>query len=269
MGQQHKIESRAGEGVQSIDLSNNFKKGCSQMKGWVYIISNKAMPGLVKVGFTLKDPELRAAELNCTGAPHPYVVDYEVLVDEPREIEQKVHKVLSAKREGKEWFRTTTEEAGAAIKSVVGSNIQLENHKNVDRAKSERIAGKRQETEKNRIVEKERKRQRVSELEEERRKLQERHKLQIDTLPTSTNFWGVYFLAFLAIVVGLEVMMNGGGGGGSGLYIFAAFLAFIPTPIVTGYFKNKEKEKPAYKDLISRQRQELVAINDKIDSQRN
>ncbi|HPA47526.1 MAG TPA: GIY-YIG nuclease family protein [bacterium] len=47
------------------------------MKGWVYIIANKAMPGLVKVGYSMKDPELRAAELNNTGSPHPYVLETE------------------------------------------------------------------------------------------------------------------------------------------------------------------------------------------------
>ncbi|KFC76184.1 GIY-YIG nuclease family protein [Massilia sp. LC238] len=45
------------------------------MKGWVYVITNKAIPDLVKVGYSRKDPELRAAELNNTGAPHPYMVE--------------------------------------------------------------------------------------------------------------------------------------------------------------------------------------------------
>lgn len=71
------------------------------MKGWVYIISNKAMQGLVKVGFSTKDPELRAAELNHTGSPYSYVVEYEMLVEEPRQIEQQTHRLLFAKREPK------------------------------------------------------------------------------------------------------------------------------------------------------------------------
>lgn len=50
------------------------------------------MPGLVKVGFSTKDPELRASELNNTGAPHPYVVDYDALVENSRDIEQRVHR---------------------------------------------------------------------------------------------------------------------------------------------------------------------------------
>jgi hypothetical protein len=34
------------------------------MVGWVYIITNESMPGLVKVGYSSKHPEYRAAELN-------------------------------------------------------------------------------------------------------------------------------------------------------------------------------------------------------------
>jgi hypothetical protein len=50
------------------------------MKGWVYVISNKAMEGLIKVGHSTKDPELRAQELDHTGSPHPYIVEYEMLI---------------------------------------------------------------------------------------------------------------------------------------------------------------------------------------------
>jgi hypothetical protein len=88
------------------------------IRGWVYIITNKAMPGLVKVGFSTKDPVLRASELNHTGAPHPFEVAFDILVEEPRDVEQKVHDTLREKREGKEWFRCSVEEAIYAIDSV-------------------------------------------------------------------------------------------------------------------------------------------------------
>ena len=81
------------------------------MKGWVYVITNKAMPGLVKVGFSMKDTEIRASELNHTGTPHPYVVEYDVLVENPHNVEQSIHRKLHAKQEGKEWFHCTPEEA--------------------------------------------------------------------------------------------------------------------------------------------------------------
>lgn len=96
------------------------------VKGWVYVISNKAMPGLVKVGFSLKDPALRARELANTGSPHPYQVDYEALLANPREVEHRVHRHLSALSEGREWFRCSVEQAVSAIKAVAPTRSLLE-----------------------------------------------------------------------------------------------------------------------------------------------
>jgi hypothetical protein len=72
------------------------------MKGWVYVISNKGKPGLVKVGYSSKDPDARAGELDSTADPHPHLVDYEVLVVAPYRHEQQAHSRLSDKHEGKE-----------------------------------------------------------------------------------------------------------------------------------------------------------------------
>ena len=111
------------------------------MKGWVYVISNKAMPGLVKVGETGQDPELRAKELDTTGSAQPYVVEYEMLTEERYQIEQQTHKRLSAKRERdrKEWFRCSAEEAVAAIKQVAGTRYITETYKRVERDKAEAL----------------------------------------------------------------------------------------------------------------------------------
>ena len=109
------------------------------MKGWVYVISNRAMPELVKVGFSTKDPELRASELNHTGSPHPYLVEYELLIEAPYDVEQRVHKALHRMREAKEWFRCSPEEAVAAIKTVAGSTGLHEIYKRAQRAKADAI----------------------------------------------------------------------------------------------------------------------------------
>jgi hypothetical protein len=92
-----------------------------EIRGWVYVISNAAMPGLVKVGYSTKDPQLRAEELAGTGVPHPYVVERELLAFSPREIEQEVHARLAHRREGKEWFKCGPDEAWATILQVAGS----------------------------------------------------------------------------------------------------------------------------------------------------
>ncbi|MDP3007730.1 MAG: DUF1566 domain-containing protein [Methylococcales bacterium] len=97
------------------------------MKGWVYIITNKAMPNLLKVGFSTKDPELRAQELHTTGVPHRFVVEYDVLVNEPTDIEQAAHNLLKNYHENKEWFNCSIETAVMAIRQSAANNILLEN----------------------------------------------------------------------------------------------------------------------------------------------
>jgi hypothetical protein len=91
------------------------------IRGWVYIISNQAMPGLIKIGYSTKDPTLRAGELNNTGAPHPYVVLYDVLVTGPREIEQRAHKELKLHSVGKEWFSCSVDDAVSVIRRLAAA----------------------------------------------------------------------------------------------------------------------------------------------------
>jgi hypothetical protein len=82
------------------------------------------MPGLVKVGFSTKDPALRAKELDSAGFPHPFEVEVDFLVDNPRDVEQKAHKYLSDYREGKEWFRCDVDVAAKAIRTCA-ANIHV------------------------------------------------------------------------------------------------------------------------------------------------
>ena len=97
------------------------------IRGWVYVISNKAMPNLLKVGYSRKDPQLRAKELDHTGSPHPYIVEYDVLVIDPYIVEQRVHTELGFRAEGKEWFRCSVPEAIICIRNITGNDAMLEN----------------------------------------------------------------------------------------------------------------------------------------------
>jgi len=96
------------------------------VRGWVYVITNRAMPGLVKIGYTLKDPILRAKKLDSTGVPHSYVVEYEVLAENPYETEQKIHARLSNALVAKEWYRCSVLVAITEVRAVVGSRVLFE-----------------------------------------------------------------------------------------------------------------------------------------------
>jgi hypothetical protein len=113
-------------------------------RGWVYIITNQSMPGLLKVGYSTMDPSQRAVELNHTGSPAPYVVAYDMLVTGPREVERRTHESLKKFHAGKEWFTCTTAEAIAAIRTAAGAARILESSAAVE-SKSRRSRTQREQ----------------------------------------------------------------------------------------------------------------------------
>jgi len=76
--------------------------------GYIYVLSNAAMPGLLKIGQTRRDPFQRARELQTTGVPFPFRVEAAVRVGDPAEVERRLHKRFSDVRQtvGREFFRT-------------------------------------------------------------------------------------------------------------------------------------------------------------------
>ena len=77
------------------------------MKGFVYILTNKAYPGLVKVGKTDKNPKERAKELFTTAVPHPFKVFGYVEFENAEKAERITHEKLDKYRESanREFFK--------------------------------------------------------------------------------------------------------------------------------------------------------------------
>jgi len=97
------------------------------MKGWVYVISTKTH-GLLKIGFTERDPKTRAKELDDTSSPHPHVVEYAALVENARGLEKLVHDKLHPFRvnTSREFFDCTVVDSIRAIKEVAGNSFLYE-----------------------------------------------------------------------------------------------------------------------------------------------
>lgn len=89
-------------------------------KGFVYILRNKAMPGLLKIGYSVKVPTERVEELFTTGVPEPFILTYYCLVDNADKLESIVHSNLSTHRHrgNREFFRIELEEAVKTITSL-------------------------------------------------------------------------------------------------------------------------------------------------------
>ena len=72
--------------------------------GYIYVMVNPSMEGLVKIGKTTREPEFRAKELSqATGVATPFYVAFNIFVSDCHSAEEYVHAVLEHKG-----FRNTT-----------------------------------------------------------------------------------------------------------------------------------------------------------------
>ncbi|MFC0862868.1 GIY-YIG nuclease family protein [Sphaerimonospora cavernae] len=62
--------------------------------GFVYVLSNEAMPGIVKVGMTTDLAEGRARRFHSADVPLPFDVEFRALTSHPRAVEKYVHEFL-------------------------------------------------------------------------------------------------------------------------------------------------------------------------------
>ncbi|MDR1910121.1 MAG: GIY-YIG nuclease family protein, partial [Spirochaetaceae bacterium] len=60
--------------------------------GIVYVLTNPAMPGLVKIGKTTNEIQNRLNDLNTTGVPFPFDCLYACEVDDCGLVETSLHK---------------------------------------------------------------------------------------------------------------------------------------------------------------------------------
>jgi hypothetical protein len=88
-------------------------------RGWVYVLTNPAMSGLVKIGCTERTPEIRARELSgATGVPQAFVVAWAWPVADWKAVERITHNKLGKLRANgnREFFRCSVPQARRAVK---------------------------------------------------------------------------------------------------------------------------------------------------------
>lgn len=94
--------------------------------GYVYVLANSAMPGMVKVGKTNRSPETRAAELSSvTGLPTPFIVVYQQLFEDCSGAEVFVHTFLERQgfriSENREFFNAPVHLVVKALAQAPGA----------------------------------------------------------------------------------------------------------------------------------------------------
>ena len=95
--------------------------GLGRFCGFVYVLSNPLIPGLVKIGSTERSVTERAAELSAaTGVPAPYEVEASFCSNAPREDELKVHEALGDTRiPNREFFNIEVAATTAKVAQIL------------------------------------------------------------------------------------------------------------------------------------------------------
>lgn len=88
--------------------------------GYIYVLSNPSMPGIVKIGRSIHGGKSRARDLYQTGVPTPFEVEFEIYVEDYAEIEIMVHEKLQDVRVNgnREFFSIDQIDAKIAIMGV-------------------------------------------------------------------------------------------------------------------------------------------------------
>jgi len=92
------------------------------VRGFVYVLSNELIPGLVKIGCTSRNVQSRIAELNsATGVPVPFRLEAFFASLDPFHDEAQIHRELDSCRVGKdrEFFRCSVQAAVEAIQRML------------------------------------------------------------------------------------------------------------------------------------------------------
>ena len=94
-----------------------------QLEGdsWVYVLTNKTMPGLVKIGYTNRNPNKRAKQISrSTGVPIEFDVEFAFKCFNGELLEGELHRFLSPYRlnSDREFFQMEVDEAIHAVKMI-------------------------------------------------------------------------------------------------------------------------------------------------------
>ncbi len=84
----------------------------------IYILTNEAMPGLVKIGLTADDVETRLTQLSAhTGVPLPFECHFAAEVEDAQKLERQLHQLFSEARVNprREFFKVDPEKVVLAI----------------------------------------------------------------------------------------------------------------------------------------------------------
>lgn len=75
-----------------VKLKDKLRYKCIMTDHYVYIMSNECLgPNIYKIGWTRKNPEIRAKQLSATSLPKPFKVERVIITDDGPKLEATLH----------------------------------------------------------------------------------------------------------------------------------------------------------------------------------
>jgi hypothetical protein len=100
-----------------------FDANLSFNEGYIYILENHSIPGILKIGYTDRSVQDRIREINsATGVITPWYSISHYHCKSPKHIETLVHQSLSSYRVNKEGFNVSLKQAKKVIEHVIEEN---------------------------------------------------------------------------------------------------------------------------------------------------
>lgn len=122
------IDALGGKsGLLSVCKGLCFKIG-DLVAGFIYILSNKSMPGVLKIGRTDRLPDVRARELWTTGVPTSFTVEFAVYAADPISSEFEIHEELADSRveRQREFFHLAVDDATKSVlRIILGPDLEV------------------------------------------------------------------------------------------------------------------------------------------------
>lgn len=103
------------------------------MKGWLYIIKNEALAGMIRLGRSDDSPEYLVKKLDMSGSvPTPFHLQYKVYISNSYLILQNIRRLLWSQKKtaGSGWFSITEDDAISLVRREIAVFI-------IDRLRSE------------------------------------------------------------------------------------------------------------------------------------
>lgn len=150
--------------------------------GYVYVLSNPAMPNLLKIGYTDREVDERVDELNSTGVPVSFEV--EAIFGSPNAYkdEQAIHSMLAQHRlaNNREFFSIAVKEAVQCIIDYIGSEPNFLKSPDLLMTEAEKHAHREQELRKIKQRQLEEQARREQEAKKREQEAREREQRRID-----------------------------------------------------------------------------------------